>query len=389
MNSRVAFLGLALEKMLSGSDNGSMLRRSSGCILILLVATGSGLIAQESLLNRPAVEAPAHTLASLAHQNEGDEIDAQIRGYFERLQNSSSEDLDASRLSRLFGETDQAEETANSSEREGEFSFSNQGNASITSHRVVAGDTIWAISRRYNLTPQQVIDNNPELRSRPLYIGEEILISSSVSAPAGPQYQTIFYSVRAGDSLSVIARRHGVSLANLLQWNSLRLNSVIHPGQRIKIVRRTSGAPSGFRYANFFEWPIRGAITSGFGRRYNPFTRTAGQYHKGIDIGAPIGTPFRASRDGIVILAARMGGYGNCIFIRHTSGYVSVYAHNQQNRVRVGDVVRRGDVIGLVGRTGSATGPHLHFEVRKWTQPINPLAALNMRELVPANVAAR
>ena len=178
-------MGLALEKMLSGSDNGSMLRRSSGCILILLVATGSGLIAQESLLNRPAVEAPAHTLASLAHQNEGDEIDAQIRGYFERLQNSSSEDLDASRLSRLFGETDQAEETANSSEREGEFSFSNQGNASITSHRVAAGDTIWAISRRYNLTPQQVIDNNPELRSRPLYIGEEILISSSVSAPAG------------------------------------------------------------------------------------------------------------------------------------------------------------------------------------------------------------
>ena len=106
--------------------------------------------------------------------------------------------------------------------------------------------------------------------------------------------------------------------------------------------------------------------------RYHPILR---QYrmHTGIDIAAPHGTPIYAAAAGEVIYAARRGGYGNCIIVLHGGGYATLYAHLSRFAVRIGEDVRRGQLIGYVGSTGLSTGPHLHFEVRRNGQPINPL----------------
>ena len=124
-----------------------------------------------------------------------------------------------------------------------------------------------------------------------------------------------------------------------------------------------------------FAWPVHGPITSPFGMRVDPVT---GQYqlHSGIDIGADYGVPIQAAADGNVIYAGWYGGYGYAIIIDHGGGFSTLYAHCSAMYVSVNQPVRRGQVIGAVGSTGWATGPHLHFEIRVNGKPIDPLSRL-------------
>jgi murein DD-endopeptidase MepM/ murein hydrolase activator NlpD len=119
------------------------------------------------------------------------------------------------------------------------------------------------------------------------------------------------------------------------------------------------------------NWPLQGSITSSFGTRTNPLTRER-SFHTGIDIGVPIGTEVRAAEKGKVLFSGWKDSYGNMIIIRHERGYITVYAHNKKNIVTENDEVNRGDLIALSGMTGSVTGPHLHFELRKHLTPLNP-----------------
>ena len=96
--------------------------------------------------------------------------------------------------------------------------------------------------------------------------------------------------------------------------------------------------------------------------------------HTGVDIAAPRGTPIRAAAKGMVVYAGWRGGYGKCVIIDHGSGVATLYAHMSRISVSRGQIVNRGAVIGTVGSTGLATGPHLHFEVRKFGRPVNPLS---------------
>jgi len=125
-------------------------------------------------------------------------------------------------------------------------------------------------------------------------------------------------------------------------------------------------------------WPVPGFhnITSDFGMRPNPFNRRVMEMHHGIDIASAgiSGAAVVAAADGVVTRASIgwNGGFGNVIMILHGGGYTTVYAHLSQVRVREGQVVLAGETIGNVGTTGSSTGPHLHFEVRRGTARINP-----------------
>jgi murein DD-endopeptidase MepM/ murein hydrolase activator NlpD len=101
-----------------------------------------------------------------------------------------------------------------------------------------------------------------------------------------------------------------------------------------------------------------------------------GAMHDGIDIAAPIGTPILAADNGVVIFAGRLRGYGNVVIIQHSANYATVYGHNERILTREGEAVRRGEEIALMGMTGRATGPNLHFEVRYGNRPQNPLAYL-------------
>jgi murein DD-endopeptidase MepM/ murein hydrolase activator NlpD len=118
-------------------------------------------------------------------------------------------------------------------------------------------------------------------------------------------------------------------------------------------------------------WPVRGQITAGFGQRMDPFSGE-GAFHSGVDISVPFGTKVEASADGIVLEAGPESGYGNQILIDHGYGLTSKYGHLSKIFVVVGQDVKRGQVIGAVGMTGKATGPHLHYEVHVHDTPVNP-----------------
>jgi len=119
-------------------------------------------------------------------------------------------------------------------------------------------------------------------------------------------------------------------------------------------------------------WPITAQISSGFGWRANPMGGRGGEFHHGIDLRSPIGTPIRAAGGGTVIFQGWQGGYGNVVIINHGSGITTLYAHNSANLVYVGQRVERGDIIARVGVTGRTTGPHLHYEVRINDVAVNP-----------------
>ncbi len=108
----------------------------------------------------------------------------------------------------------------------------------------------------------------------------------------------------------------------------------------------------------------RGHITSRFGMRKDPIHHDR-SFHGGIDIGAPLGSAVKASKDGSVLFAGAKGGYGKLIILRHSGGYVTYYGHLSSISVKPGEKVRQGKSIGRVGSTGRSTGPHLHFEIRK------------------------
>lgn len=116
---------------------------------------------------------------------------------------------------------------------------------------------------------------------------------------------------------------------------------------------------------------LDGRVTSGFGRRLHPILKVR-RNHPGVDFAAKEGTPIYASADGVVTLARHNGGYGNCVYIDHQLGYETRYGHMQKILVRHGQRVKRGDKIGLVGKTGLATAPHLHFEVHFRGKEVNP-----------------
>lgn len=123
-------------------------------------------------------------------------------------------------------------------------------------------------------------------------------------------------------------------------------------------------------------WPCKGSLTSHFGRRSNPFSHEGEEVHLGIDIAAPAGTAIRATADGVVRVASWKSGYGNLVVLQHDFGFQSRFAHNSRILVRVGDRVKRGQVLALMGATGRASGPHCHYEIWRYNQRKNPTTFL-------------
>lgn len=122
--------------------------------------------------------------------------------------------------------------------------------------------------------------------------------------------------------------------------------------------------------------PVMGRVTSRYGIRRDPLEGYQ-DFHKGLDIAASEGSKIRASGSGIVTYSGKNGTYGNLVIISHGYGYRSLYAHNKKNLVKVGDKVKKGDIIALVGNTGKSTGPHVHFEIHYKGKQINPEVILN------------
>jgi murein DD-endopeptidase MepM/ murein hydrolase activator NlpD len=131
-------------------------------------------------------------------------------------------------------------------------------------------------------------------------------------------------------------------------------------GERLKVLASTPSLA-----------PVSGFFSDGFGWRRDPIDGSR-EFHKGVDIVAPTGTPVRASADGLVTAAGRMAGYGSMIHLVHGFGMGTRYGHLSRVMVAPGQRVKRGDVIGLVGSTGRSTGPHLHYEVFRTGIQVDP-----------------
>lgn len=125
------------------------------------------------------------------------------------------------------------------------------------------------------------------------------------------------------------------------------------------------------------RWPLYGRIGSVFGYRTSPWRG----FHTGIDIDTAYGTPARVTANGVVTYVGWMRGYGKTVVVNHGNGVSTLYAHNSGYAATVGQTVTKGQVVSYVGMTGYTTGPHLHYEVRKWDTPINPMAYLNLNIL--------
>jgi len=126
-------------------------------------------------------------------------------------------------------------------------------------------------------------------------------------------------------------------------------------------------------------WPVMGRLESGYGVRSDPFSGE-GAYHTGIDISSSMGTAVSVTADGVVVqagMSSGYGGYGRLVIVDHGNGYQTYYGHLSRVNVMPGQMLRQGDVVGLVGMTGRSTGPHLHYEVRVGAAPVNPYRFLN------------
>lgn len=128
--------------------------------------------------------------------------------------------------------------------------------------------------------------------------------------------------------------------------------------------------------------PVVGVVhvTSEFGLRSNPFGTGGYEMHRGIDFAGDIGDIIAATGDGTVTLSGYNGGYGNTVTIDHGYGYETLYAHMSELKVNVGQTVKRGQIVGYLGNTGRSTGPHLHYELRKDDEAINPRTLLKLSD---------
>jgi murein DD-endopeptidase MepM/ murein hydrolase activator NlpD len=160
-------------------------------------------------------------------------------------------------------------------------------------------------------------------------------------------------------------------------------SSIDHrPGAMSSAKRRSQAAASLFESpSEALTLPVVGRLSSHYGERSDPSTGEA-QYHHGIDITGSLGTEIRAALPGTVTYSGWIRGYGQTVILSHENGLTTHYAHNSANFVQPGEHVGRGQPIALVGQSGRATGPHVHFEVRKDGRAIDPMPLFDQKTVI-------
>jgi murein DD-endopeptidase MepM/ murein hydrolase activator NlpD len=222
--------------------------------------------------------------------------------------------------------------------------------AGVQKHLVQKGETLSEIAQKYKVSLKSIIQANSIKSAHRIQTGKTLRI------PGNAFVKEILYQVKPGDTLIGIARLHNVEWKDLQILNGISSPRSLQIGTEIRIPYDGS---FGFRD------PLRGplVLTSKYGYRPHPVTRRY-RFHEGIDLRAAVGTRVYASKAGRIIFAGRKGGYGKMVGIEHEGNFTTWYGHLSRIRVKVGQTVSQGRVIGLSGNTGISTGPHLHFEIR-------------------------
>ncbi len=289
-----------------------------------------------------------------------------------------------------------------------------QGAGSVGIHTVLQGDTLYTISKRYNIASRDIAVVN-HLQA-PFYLPPGLRLT----LPPPQQY-----TVRPGDNLNTVSRLFRVSRSEIAQMNDITAPYFLRPGRVLRLPSVTQKSePQVFaqaapveevvatplpgnvtmevlsppgekpvqtamqdtivqpprakpkspisakipeRSSKKFLRPVKGSIISPYGPKKD------GLFNDGINISAPRDVPVRAAENGVVVYAGNeLKGSGNLILIRHADRWMTAYAHMGNIQIKKGDVVKRGQAIGTVGSTGGVDRPQLHFEVRRGTEAINP-----------------
>jgi murein DD-endopeptidase MepM/ murein hydrolase activator NlpD len=226
-------------------------------------------------------------------------------------------------------------------------------------HVVVRGETLGGLAARYKVTVAALAAANRLTERAVLKVGQRLVIPAATSAATPAGHQTAAATARPAASSAATPAR----VAPGSHGPPARRPPAIGPeGLQLAVPDFVETAPP-------FAWPVEGPISSAFGRRRS-------SWHRGIDIKAEHGTVILAAAAGVVVTAAIEPRYGRVVKIEHDDGYVTVYAHNEENLVEAGNRVAAGDPIGTIGHTGRATADHLHFEIRRNGGVYNPLYLL-------------
>ncbi len=236
----------------------------------------------------------------------------------------------------------------------------------ISVYTVRDGDSLSGIADMFDVSINTILWANDLKRTSSLKVGQTLVILPVTG---------ITYTIKKGDTITGIVTKYKADLDEVLSYNDITLKSTLVPGDSIiipdaeiptvvptRVVAGKGATDSGGpNYSGYYIRPLKTGI------------KTQGIHgHNGIDIGAPVGTPIYASAAGTVILSLSggwNGGYGSYVIISHKNGTQTVYAHTSKNFVTNGQSVEQGEQIALVGATGKATGPHIHFEIRGAKNP--------------------
>ena len=253
------------------------------------------------------------------------------------------------------------------------------GKEAVKTHTVQKGESFWTIARNYDVTVSELQQLNPEVNPNRLKIGQvlnlnclepliNVVVVKEITVEESIAYATEYKetaNLYRGETQVVKRGTNGkkmvtyeVKETNGATLEKTTLNEVVISEPVSAVVNKGTKAValSSRSGDGILNWPMSGKITSPYG------TRSSG-FHSGIDIGGKIGRGVYSAAGGKVVLASWYYAYGNCIVVDHGNGMKTRYAHLSAYKVKVGDTVERGQLIGLCGNTGRSTGPHLHFEV--------------------------
>jgi murein DD-endopeptidase MepM/ murein hydrolase activator NlpD len=227
------------------------------------------------------------------------------------------------------------------------------------------GDTLYSIGRKYNSDASLIAAINDIRNPNLIKVNQEILV---------PRMLEVTHEVSPGDTILSIASMYGVLPQQIIFANDIWFPNRLVRGTLLDIpvaaqVTITSNNKKNIvsrEYHNFMYTPTTGILTSVFGKRNNEF-------HTGIDIANKTGTFVKAAQAGKVTFVGRKGNYGVTIIIDHMNGFKTLYGHNSKILVKNGQWVEARQNIALMGNTGRSTGPHLHFEIYKNNQVVDPL----------------
>ena len=236
------------------------------------------------------------------------------------------------------------------------------------------GENLTTISRKIGVNLDTLVSVNKITNANKLKPGQKIII---------PNRNGLLYTIKQNENIEEVANKYDIQLNRILAFNKIDEISDIEigddiflPGAKYTLDERIE------KFGQMFSLPVTVTrISSLFGYRIHPITKVRTK-HTGVDIPGSLNTPVYAARKGKVIFAGYSGGYGNLVIVRHDKGYTTYYGHLNKITTKIGANVGVGVMIGRMGSTGNSTGSHLHFEVRRNGEALNPIDFIPIRRFL-------